>query len=557
MPSATQRKPGLVYTFYSYKGGVGRSMALANVAALLAKWGRSVLIVDWDLEASGIETFFEGVTPGLRDLRRSKPGIVDLIIARSEGHEIDWSDCLIDAYPFGATNPVSIITAGRSGEGFTERMQSLDFGRLFAESDLGSYIEKLRNEWISKFDTVLIDSRTGITDIGGICTIHLPDVLVLLFTTTETSVRGVIDVITAAREQQAKLPFERRKLLALPVPARDESRTEFQKAEEWKRAFADRFSEYYRDWLPAERTPLDVLNLLRIPYVPFWSFGETLPVVVQGTSDPSSLGAAYEVLARLIETDLEWHKVLSGEVIAAPVRSIERTLDEAWVRRHRARAFEGLSKSGRQGFMEVVFYSPNAVIIQPQDALLYAARNAAIHTLGWPIGIVLEKEDKRPRPTTEGIVAEIEATRGGERSYDYWALTKQGDFYSLIDLLEDRMGENSIFFNTRIVRTTETLLYCSRLVRGLGANGNTRVILAVRHGGLKGRVLSDRYSEPAFSTEDEITSVVSFLLSDLDRDLVDLVEKLCEPLFLIFDFQRFGRHVYQKIVTDFVNGRVS
>ena len=121
-----QCKRGLVYTFYSYKGGMGRSMALANVAALLAKWGRAVLIVDWDLEVSGIESFFEGVTPGLRDLRRTKPGVVDLIIAKAEGHEIDWSDCLIDSYPFGATNPVSMIT-----------------------------------------------------DIGGICTIHLPDVLVL------------------------------------------------------------------------------------------------------------------------------------------------------------------------------------------------------------------------------------------------------------------------------------------------------------------------------------------------------------------------------------------
>src|SRR5512134_20337 len=54
------KKPGLVYTFYSYKGGVGRSMALANVAALLAKWGRRVLVVDWDLEAPGLERYFLG-----------------------------------------------------------------------------------------------------------------------------------------------------------------------------------------------------------------------------------------------------------------------------------------------------------------------------------------------------------------------------------------------------------------------------------------------------------------------------------------------------------------
>ena len=40
------RNPGKVYTFYSYKGGVGRSMALANIATLAASEGRKVLIVD-------------------------------------------------------------------------------------------------------------------------------------------------------------------------------------------------------------------------------------------------------------------------------------------------------------------------------------------------------------------------------------------------------------------------------------------------------------------------------------------------------------------------------
>ena len=37
---------GTTITFYSYKGGVGRSMALANVAAVLALEGKRVLVVD-------------------------------------------------------------------------------------------------------------------------------------------------------------------------------------------------------------------------------------------------------------------------------------------------------------------------------------------------------------------------------------------------------------------------------------------------------------------------------------------------------------------------------
>src|SRR5258706_15890618 len=49
---------GRVITFYSYKGGTGRSMALANVAWMLAMSGERVLVVDWDLEAPGIHRYF-------------------------------------------------------------------------------------------------------------------------------------------------------------------------------------------------------------------------------------------------------------------------------------------------------------------------------------------------------------------------------------------------------------------------------------------------------------------------------------------------------------------
>ncbi len=49
---------GRVVTFYSFKGGVGRTQALADVAVLLARYGHRVLMVDWDLEAPGLESYF-------------------------------------------------------------------------------------------------------------------------------------------------------------------------------------------------------------------------------------------------------------------------------------------------------------------------------------------------------------------------------------------------------------------------------------------------------------------------------------------------------------------
>lgn len=313
---------GQILTFYSYKGGVGRSMGLVNVAALLSKWRRKVLIVDWDLEAPGIESYFEKYA-NIPKIRQEKPGIIDLVHALAAGDEIDWHDCLISVplsknRTFEFAEELKVISAGKDDGQYVSHVQNTDWGEMFKSNDLGIHLEALRNAWKEEFDFILIDSRTGITDIGGVCTIHLPDVLVLWFTTNETSVQGVKHVAEQARIAQNDLPFDRNPLLVLPVPSRDESRTELEKATEWQKSFARHFGDFYKEWLPKNIEPEDVIERLRIPYIPYWSFGEELPVVEEGTSDPSGIGQAYEVLARLIFFILSWQRIDTN-----PEQSIE------------------------------------------------------------------------------------------------------------------------------------------------------------------------------------------------------------------------------------------
>lgn len=57
-PDKAEAPRGRIITFYSYKGGTGRSMALANVAWILASQGERVLTIDWDLEAPGLHRYF-------------------------------------------------------------------------------------------------------------------------------------------------------------------------------------------------------------------------------------------------------------------------------------------------------------------------------------------------------------------------------------------------------------------------------------------------------------------------------------------------------------------
>ncbi|HEY6248366.1 MAG TPA: AAA family ATPase, partial [Candidatus Angelobacter sp.] len=74
---------GHVITFYSYKGGTGRSMAVANVACVLASRGARVLAIDWDLEAPGLHRFFAPPADDRRD-----PGLIDLLYLLREAARI-------------------------------------------------------------------------------------------------------------------------------------------------------------------------------------------------------------------------------------------------------------------------------------------------------------------------------------------------------------------------------------------------------------------------------------------------------------------------------------
>src|SRR5262249_50873455 len=72
-----------IVTFYSFKGGVGRTMALANVAWILASAGKRVLAVDWDLDSPGLHRYFR---PFLRDKDlTSNNGVIDILLSYSRG----------------------------------------------------------------------------------------------------------------------------------------------------------------------------------------------------------------------------------------------------------------------------------------------------------------------------------------------------------------------------------------------------------------------------------------------------------------------------------------
>ena len=189
-------------TFYSYKGGVGRSLALANTAYELAQTGRVVLVFDFVLEAPGLHTF-EAFRPRATQKRE---GLVDYIrefcVTRSEP---DVRNYVYEAIGVGQEEGrLWVMPAGKGGGEYARSLNMIDWQDLYEKEDGFLMMEDLRVQWKAAFepDYVLIDSRTGYTDIGGICTRQLPDAVVILFFPNEQNLEGLKTVVSEIRSEK-------------------------------------------------------------------------------------------------------------------------------------------------------------------------------------------------------------------------------------------------------------------------------------------------------------------------------------------------------------------
>ena len=213
-----------VITFYSFKGGVGRTMALVNVAAQLVKWGRRVLVVDFDLEAPGLETY--------KSLRPKKPhlGLVEYVTEFDKTFKVpDIHDYVYETEPIGDNGgKLFVMPAGRRDTAYRRALVGLNWKRFYQEREGFLFFEETREAWKQEYkpDYVLIDSRTGDTDVLGICTRQLPDSVVLLFVPNEQNLAGLENVCKDIRREETEGLKKKIKLhfVAANVPDLDDER---------------------------------------------------------------------------------------------------------------------------------------------------------------------------------------------------------------------------------------------------------------------------------------------------------------------------------------------
>jgi MinD-like ATPase involved in chromosome partitioning or flagellar assembly len=155
-----------IVSFYSYKGGVGRSTLVAIVASLLARAGDRVIVIDLDLEAPGQQTLF-AVEP--------ERGVIDYAIEHVALGSAGLQSLLIDVATQveGATGTVHLVPAGSLGWSYVEKLARLDFAAHTSEAGdspvheaLTSLLKRLKAQ--NTPDWILLDARTGIHDLGGL-----------------------------------------------------------------------------------------------------------------------------------------------------------------------------------------------------------------------------------------------------------------------------------------------------------------------------------------------------------------------------------------------------
>jgi MinD-like ATPase involved in chromosome partitioning or flagellar assembly len=292
------KQRGQVTTFYSYKGGVGRTFLLANVAWLLARWGRRVLCLDWDLEAPGLYRYLAADAP-------PREGVLDLVLQlKRTGPLPNWREvCQQVNGPWVEGGELQFIGAGRRDDVFITQVQSLNWDML-SERGLETALERIREEWVQEYDHVLIDSRTGITDAGGICAAQLPDLLVVTFTATYQSLEGAVDVARRAQTARERMPIDRGSFPVLPIPCRIHTGEEEGLEKEWSQHFEKYLDVLFAPWKDRSIPTREYIAHLRVREQARWSFGEQLPVRSETIDDPNRISYAFANIAALVDKRL-------------------------------------------------------------------------------------------------------------------------------------------------------------------------------------------------------------------------------------------------------------
>lgn len=327
----TTEPVGKVVTFYSFKGGTGRTMALANIAWILAANGKRVLAVDWDLESPGLNRYFspflnQDAITQRRTVLRLVQDFQDYMASRDPhdpeqprfAEHADLRDRVItlqwDGFP--GRGRLDLLPAGQLNRDYSTMLAELNWDDFYRRQAGGYFLDALRDQMKDNYDYVLIDSRTGYSDVADICTVHMPDTLVVCFTLNEQGIEGSSTVARQVEDYK-------RHIRILPVPMR------LDPGEKDKSDAVRAFAKERFEGLPEaeDRDTRDQYwDSVFVPYQAYYNYEERLATIGDAAGAQGTLLAAYEQLTS---------ELTRGEVTAMPRLDpeVRRRVNEQFERR--------------------------------------------------------------------------------------------------------------------------------------------------------------------------------------------------------------------------------
>jgi transcriptional regulator with XRE-family HTH domain len=284
--------------------------------------------MDWDLEAPGLHRYFapliakeSGSSDTVEKEFGSQQGVVDLFtlveqkirplsnqgqIVGSEEITSILKEINIRTFTMQARGqPLDVMIAGALDSEYAQRVRRLQWEVLLLRAPT---LMTCLLEWLSDFyDVILIDSRTGVTDVGGICTALLPDKLVAVFTPNRQSLLGTADQVRQALRYRAASD-DLRPLRVFPLPSRvDAAEPELRNM--WRigrgsqiTGYQPQFERLFGEMYGLEECQLNsYFDEVQIQYVPRFSYGEDIPVLSETGSDRLSLSRSYEAFFGYLE----------------------------------------------------------------------------------------------------------------------------------------------------------------------------------------------------------------------------------------------------------------
>jgi cellulose biosynthesis protein BcsQ len=309
-------------------------MAVANVAWILASSGKRVLLIDWDLEAPGLHRYFQPFMPDPEIIQSD--GLIDFLFnyllaaagqsSTSGSNILNYASALNWEFPSPGT--IHFVPAGRQGPSYAVRVNEFGWQAFYEQLGGHDLLEAMKSGLRSMYDYVLIDSRSGVSDYAGICTIQMPDSLVIPFTLNMQSLEGAANVAASVAEQRngAMPPLP---ISIYPVPMRIDMA---------EKEMLDQARQYawtrFQPIMAVTGLTWEYWGQVEFPYVPYYSYNEVLAAFRDlPFSTGSILRAAESLTAHLTNGEVTAVTPISEEQrqsILADYLQRERRASTSW-----------------------------------------------------------------------------------------------------------------------------------------------------------------------------------------------------------------------------------